>query len=447
MKKVLVANRGEIAIRVIRAARELGLKTVAVYSEGDKDSMHVRLADESVCIGPPEPADSYLNIYNIMSAAEITGADAIHPGYGFLAENPRFRKICEEHNVLFIGPSAESIKLMGDKSTARRLMKEAGVPILPGTDVIKDLKEALKAASEIGYPVMIKASAGGGGRGMRIANSPEELEKLIPVAQSEAKAAFGDPSVYIEKYIPAPKHVEIQILADAYGNAVYLGERECSVQRRHQKLLEEAPSPIVDNELRAKMGEAAIKAVKAVKYYGAGTVEFLVDPDKNFYFMEMNTRIQVEHPITEMVTRIDIVKEMFKIAMGEKLSFTQEDIKLKGHAIEARINAEDPENNFSPNPAKIDFLYIPGGPGIRVDTHVYQGYTIPPFYDSLIAKLIAYGHNREEAITRLKRALKEFIIEGPKTTIPFHLEVLEHEKFVNGTYTTKLLTEMGYEHT
>lgn len=440
MQKVLIANRGEIALRIIRACMELGLTTIAVHSEADEDSLHVWLADQSVRIGGPKSSESYLDPRRIISAAVITGADAIHPGYGFLAENADFAEICEAHNIIFVGPTPEQIRAMGDKAEAKRLMREAGVPVIPGSDgVVEDLDEAIKIAKDIGYPVMIKATAGGGGKGMRTANNEAELIKNFEMARSEAQAAFGNPGVYIEKLIVNPRHIEVQLLGDGKGNVIHLGERDCSIQRRHQKLIEESPSPFVDEELREKLGTAAVAGAKKINYRGAGTIEFLVDKDKNFYFMEMNTRIQVEHPVTEMVTRVDIVKEQLRIASGEGLRFKQEDIKFEGHAIEVRINAEDPDNNFAPCPGKIESFHVPGGPGIRVDTHVYAGYMIPPYYDSMIAKLIVWGENRDEALSRMRRALKEFIIDGVKTTIPFHQKVMEDSRFTSGDFDTSFL--------
>lgn len=440
IRKVLIANRGEIALRVIRACMELGIKTVAVYSEADRDSLHAWLADEDVCIGGPRPAESYLDPRRIISAAVITNADAIHPGYGFLAENADFADICEEHGITFIGPTPEQIRAMGDKAEAKRLMQEAGVPTVPGSDgVVDDLDEARKIAKDIGYPVMIKATAGGGGKGMRIAYDEADLVKKFEMARAEAKAAFGDPGVYIEKFIQNPRHIEVQLLGDGRGNVVHLGERDCTIQRRHQKLVEESPSPVVDEELRRRLGEAAVKGAKKINYRGAGTIEFLVDRDKNFYFMEMNTRIQVEHPVTEMVTHIDLIKEQIRIAMGEPLRFRQEDIRFLGHAIEARINAEDPYNDFAPSPGKITSFHPPGGLGVRVDTHVYAGYVVPPYYDSMLAKLIVWGETRDEAIARMRRALREFIIEGVKTTIPFHQKVMEDARFISGEFDTSFL--------
>ncbi len=444
-KKILIANRGEIAVRIIRACKEIGIKTVAIYSEADKDSLHAKLADESYCIGPALPAKSYLNIPAIISTAEVSNAQAIHPGYGFLAENAKFAEICSAHNITFIGPSPEAIEQMGDKATAIQCAMRAGVPTPPGSGgIVQSEEEGLKIAKKIGFPVLIKATAGGGGKGMRIAQNEEEFPSLMKMARSEAESAFGNPDVYIEKFILKPKHVEIQILADNYGNTIYLGERDCSIQRRNQKLIEEAPCSVLDERTRRKMGEAAVRLAKAVKYRGAGTIEFLLDINGKFYFMEMNTRVQVEHPITEMVTGIDIVKNQILIASGEKLSIKQNDIKLSGHAIEFRINAEDPDRNFMPSPGKIHQYLPPGGFGVRVDSFVYSNYKVLPNYDSLIAKLIVHGKNRDEAIQKGKRALSEFIIEGIKTTIPFHLKVLEIEAFKNGqVYTDFIPTFMS----
>ena len=442
LKKVLIANRGEIAVRIIRACRELGILTVAVYSEADRDAIHTQLADEAVCIGPAKSSDSYLNIKNILSACVLTGADAIHPGFGFLSENAKFAKMCKECNIEFIGPDYKSIDLMGNKAMARKLMKEAGVPVVPGyEDIIENSDKALDIAESIGYPVMIKAAAGGGGKGIRIAYSRDEFKKLYEVAKSEAKACFADDRLYIEKFVEKPRHIEFQILADEYGNVIHLCERECSMQRKNQKVLEEAPSTFLTPDLREKMGNVAIKAAKAAKYKSAGTIEFLVDKNENFYFCEMNTRIQVEHPITEMVTGVDIVKEQIKIASHEKLSLKQEDIVLKGHAIECRINAEDPSKNFMPCPGTIKELFIPGGFGIRVESAVYSGYTIPPFYDSMIAKLISFGKDRDEAIIRMKRALGEFGIGGVKSNIDFQYSILQNEDFIKGNYDTSFLKE------
>ncbi len=441
--KILIANRGEIALRIIRACKELGIRTVAIYSEADKDSLHVRLADEAVCIGPPQPSASYLNIPAIISAAEITDVDAIHPGYGFLAENAHFAEICESCQITFIGPSPQNIRLMGDKMAARETMQKAGLPITPGsTSVVKTKEEALKVARRIKYPVIIKATAGGGGRGMRICHNDVRLISALMTAQAEAEIAFGVPDVYIEKYIEEPRHIEFQVLADHYSNAVHLGERDCSIQRRHQKLLEESPSPALDSKLRKKIGELVIKGVKTANYRSVGTMEFLLDKNNNFYFMEMNTRIQVEHPVTEMITGIDLIKEQIRIATGEKLKLHQDDIKMEGAAIECRINAEDPQNNFMPCPGKIETLNLPGGPHVRVDTHVYQGYEISPFYDSLIAKLIVHRENRQEAIKTMSRALDEFIISPIKTTVPFHKSLMENALFKRGEVSTHFVEDM-----
>ncbi|ABS42423.1 acetyl-CoA carboxylase biotin carboxylase subunit [Clostridium botulinum] len=442
-KKILVANRGEIAVRIIRACREMGIETIAIYSEADKDALHVQLADEAVCIGPPSSKDSYLNMYNIISATVLTGSQAIHPGFGFLSENSKFANMCKDCNIVFIGPDSETIDKVGNKSNARDIMIRAGVPVIPGSNgVIHNEEEALNIAEEIGYPVVVKASAGGGGRGIRIVHSKENMIKAFNTAKSEAKGAFGDDSMYVEKFIKNPRHIEFQILGDNYGNIIHLGERDCSLQRRNQKVLEEAPSPRMNEELRKRMGDVAIKAAKAVEYKNAGTIEFLLDEDGNFYFMEMNTRIQVEHPITEMVTGVDILKEQIKIAYGEKLNIKQKDIKIQGHAIECRINAEDYKNGFRPCPGKIENLYIPGGLGVRLDSSVYSGYTIPPYYDSMIGKLIAYGRNREETIQIMKRALGELIIEGVNTNIDFQFIILEDENFIRGEYTTKYIEKM-----
>lgn len=438
--KILIANRGEIAVRIIRACREMGIATVAVYSEADRESLHVKLADEAYCIGPTPSKESYLNMTNIMSVATKVGADAIHPGYGFLAENTDFAEICTACGITFIGPDPEAITKMGDKSTAKETMKLAGVPTVPGTEgLVEDIAEAIQTANEIGYPVMVKATAGGGGRGMRVANSDEELEKAIRQAQSEAKTAFGNPGVYLEKFVEGPRHVEIQVMGDKFGNVVYLGERDCSIQRRHQKLIEEAPSPALSEELRQAMGNAAVAAAKAVNYHGAGTVEFLLDKHGKFYFMEMNTRIQVEHPVTELITGFDLIKEQIRVAAGLPLSFSQEDVKLNGWAIECRINAENPVKNFMPSPGKITNYLAPGGYGVRIESAAYPGYTISPFYDSMIAKVIVWGKDREEAIERMKRALGEFVVDGIHTTIPFHIKVLDHEVFVSGHFDTKFL--------
>ncbi|XOK63775.1 acetyl-CoA carboxylase biotin carboxylase subunit [Paenibacillus elgii] len=441
-QKILIANRGEIAVRIIRACRELGISTVAVYSEADRDALHVRLADEAYCIGPTASKDSYLNYTNLMSVATLTETDAIHPGYGFLAENADFAEICESCNITFIGPSPEAISKMGDKSVAKQTMKEAGVPVIPGSDgLVEDMDEAIRLGREIGYPIIIKATAGGGGKGIRLAENEEMLIQQITTAQQEAQKAFGNAGVYLEKYLTGMKHVEIQVLADKHGNVVHLGERDCSVQRRRQKLVEEAPCPILTEEIRERMGEAAVRAAKAVNYSGAGTLEFLLGPDGQFYFMEMNTRIQVEHPVTELITGIDIIKEMIRVAEGEPLSFTQDEVRINGWAIECRINAEDPERNFMPSAGQIKFYLPPGGFGVRVDSAAYPGYTIPPHYDSMIAKLIVWGEDREEAIQRMKRALAEFTIEGIHSTIPFHLKLLEHKKFLAGDFDIKFLEE------
>ena len=442
VEKVLIANRGEIALRIIRTCRELGIATVAVYSTVDKNALHVQLADEAVCVGDSLSNKSYLNIPNILAAATSRGVDAIHPGYGFLAENDKFAEMCNDHGIIFIGPSPHSIRQMGDKSTAKETMERVGVPTVPGSKgLLTSVDEAFKLADLIGYPVIIKATAGGGGRGMRLVEKPESLEKMFKAAQGEAEAAFGNDGLYMEKFIKKPRHVEIQILADRSGNVIHLGERDCSVQRRHQKLLEESPSPAINPELRDKMGKAAIAAAKSIKYEGAGTVEFLVDEDEKFYFMEMNTRIQVEHPVTEMVTGVDLIAEQIKIASGNNLEFNQEQIKLNGHAIECRINAEDPSHNFRPSPGRITGWLPPGGPGVRVDSHVYTGYEIPPFYDSLIGKLIVWGKDRNTAIKRMNRALNECAITGIPTTINFHLNLLNKRKFKEGKIHTKYVEE------
>jgi len=440
IKRILVANRGEIAVRAIRSIRELEGESVAIYSTADKNSIHKDIADISICIGEAPVNKSYINIPAILSAIEISGSDAVYPGYGFLAENPNFAEICEKSNIKFIGPSSDTLRLVGDKAKARQAAQRANVPVIPGSPPVDTIEDALTYAKKIGYPVLIKAASGGGGRGMRIAHNEQELTRLLPVAQREAQANFGDSTVYIEKLILSPKHIEIQILADEYGNVVYLGERECSIQRRHQKLLEESPSVFINDEVRKEMGEAAVRFAKEVNFVGAGTVEFIVDKNMNFYFIEMNGRIQVEHPVTEVSTGIDIVAWQLRIADGQKLDIKQEDIKQLYHAIEFRINAEDPED-FTPNVGEIEKLYFPGGYGVRVDTHIYSGYKIPPYYDSLIGKIIVYGKTREEAITRGKRALQEFIIEGVKTTKDFHLKILEDESFLDGSYTTTLVDE------
>lgn len=434
-RKILIANRGEIAVRIIRACRELGVRSVAVYSTADKNSLHAQIADEAVCIGPPATKDSYLNMNAIIQAAVNTGAQAIHPGFGFLSENAEFARLCEKNNIVFIGPSYKSIEMLGDKAAAKETMAAAGVPVIPGSKgAVSSLDDAKAVAEKAGYPVLVKASAGGGGRGIRRVDEPQELENQIIAAQQEAKNFFGDASVYIEKFLINPHHVEIQIIADTHGNYIYLGERDCSMQRRNQKVLEECPSPIVNEELRRRMGEAAVTAARQCGYYNAGTIEFLVDEEKNFYFMEMNTRIQVEHPITEEVTGFDLVKAQIRVAAGEELGVAQEDIHLNGHAIECRINAENPELDFRPSPGTIKSLYVPGGPGIRIDSAVYQGYTITPYYDSMISKLIAHGANRDEAIMKMKWALSEFIVEGVETNIDFQLELIKRPEFKNGCY-------------
>ncbi|MBU7593458.1 acetyl-CoA carboxylase biotin carboxylase subunit [Metabacillus halosaccharovorans] len=441
IKKLLIANRGEIAVRIIRACKELDIETVAVFSEADREALHVQLADEAYCIGPTASKDSYLNFTNIISVAKLTESDAIHPGYGFLAENADFAELCKECNIIFVGPSADAISKMGTKDVARETMRQAGVPIVPGSKgIIENIDEAKKLANDMGYPVIIKATAGGGGKGIRVAQDEQALIKGIEITQQEAATAFGNPGVYIEKYIEDFRHVEIQVLADTHGNTIHLGERDCSIQRRLQKLIEETPSPALDEDIRSQMGEAAVKAAEAVQYTGAGTVEFIFDHvNKKYYFMEMNTRIQVEHPVTEMVTGIDLIKEQIKVASGEKLSVSQDEVTFNGWSIECRINAENPEKNFMPSPGRIEMYLPPGGLGVRVDSAAYPGYSIPPYYDSMIAKLITYGATREEAISRMKRALSEFVIEGVSTTIPFHLRLLDHEKFVSGEFNTKFL--------
>ncbi|MDR6224653.1 acetyl-CoA carboxylase biotin carboxylase subunit [Desmospora profundinema] len=438
--KVLIANRGEIAVRVIRACRELGIASVAVYSEADRDALHVKLADEAYCIGPAPGRESYLNMTNLMSVATLVEADAIHPGYGFLAENADFAELCAACNITFIGPDPQAILRMGDKTTARDTMKAAGVPVVPGTEgVIEDVEEAVETARKIGYPVIVKATAGGGGKGMRVVHGEDELKRAVNTAQQEAEANFGNPGVYLEKYLVEPRHIEIQVLADGYGNTIHLGERDCSIQRRYQKLVEEAPSPALDPELRERMGQAAVAAAEAVEYTGAGTVEFLLDKDGRFYFMEMNTRIQVEHPVTELVTGVDLVKEQILVAAGHALSLSQEEMVIEGHAIECRINAEDPDRKFMPTPGEIRFYLPPGGVGVRVDSAAYPGYHIPPYYDSMIAKLIVWGKDRPEAIRRMKRSLAEFAIEGISTTIPFHMKLLNNRKFNEGDFHIQFL--------
>jgi len=442
-KKVLIANRGEIALRIIRTCREMGIKTVAVYSTADKESLHVRFADEAVCIGPPLSKSSYLSIPNLIAAAEITNADAIHPGYGFLSENAEFSRICQEYGIKFIGASPEMINAMGDKATAKATMKKAGVPTIPGSEGLLDsIKDGLKIANKIKYPVILKATAGGGGRGMRIVNNDDEFEKAWKDAKMEAGAAFGNDGLYLEKFVEEPRHIEIQVVGDQYGKVCHLSERDCSIQRRHQKLVEETPSPIISQKLRDKMGEAAIKGAKAIRYEGAGTIEFLVDKNGDFYFMEMNTRIQVEHPITEEVTNFDLIKEQIKVAVGVPIS--GKNYYPEFHAMECRINAEDPANGFRPSPGKITNLNIPGGHGVRVDTHIYAGYTIPPNYDSMVAKLIVTARTREEVIVRMKRALQEFVIEGVKTTIPFHIKLMDNPQFKEGKFTTKFLESFDF---
>jgi acetyl-CoA carboxylase biotin carboxylase subunit len=438
-KKVLIANRGEIALRVIRACRELGIQTVAVHSEADRESLHVRFADDEVCIGPPPSRESYLKISRLIAAAEITGADAIHPGYGFLAENAEFAETCVASNIAFIGPTADQIRQMGDKAAARRTMSEVGVPVVPGTPgPVEDAEQALDFAKGIGFPVIIKAAAGGGGKGMRVARDADDFARSFQLARSEALSAFGNGDVYVEKYLERPRHIEFQILGDRHGTILHLGERDCSVQRRHQKLIEEAPSPAMTPKLREEMGQAAVAGSKAINYVGAGTIEMLLDADGKYYFMEMNTRIQVEHPVTEMLTGIDIVKEQIRVAAGEKLSFTSLP-PLRGHVIECRVNAEDPARNFQPSPGKITAFHPPGGPGVRLDSHVYAGYTVPPYYDSLLAKLIVQGRDRPEALSRMRVALESFVVEGVTTTIPFLARVMQNNRFVRGDVDTKFL--------
>lgn len=441
IKKVLIANRGEIGVRVIRACKELGIKTVAIYSQADEDSLHVSLADEAYCVGPAPSAKSYLNIPNIISTALMAGVDAIHPGYGFLAENADFTEICIDHQIKFIGPSPKSIRSMGDKASAKKTMIENNVPTVPGTGLVTDFSEIKPWIDKVGYPVIVKATAGGGGRGMRIVRKGSEIQEMIALAQAEAGTCFGNNAVYIEKYLENPRHIEIQIIADKYGNVVHLGERDCSIQRRHQKLIEEAPSPAISPELREKMGKAAVNAAKGINYEGAGTVEFLLDSNNNFYFMEMNTRIQVEHTVTEMIFNIDLVKEQIKIASGLELSFNQNDVNINGHSIECRINAEDPEKDFMPSPGTVEGCIHPGGPGVRVDSHIYSNYKIPPYYDSMIAKLISWGKDREEARIRMLRALDEYAITGIKTTIPFHQKILRNKSFIKGEFNTSFIAE------
>lgn len=443
-KRVLIANRGEIALRIIRACQELGVETVSVYSEADVDSLHVRFSDQSVCIGPPESQNSYLSTKEIISACLVTNCEAIHPGYGFLAENPQFAEMCESNGIKFIGPPFEIIRKMGDKIYAKREMEEAGIPVVPGSnDPVFQVSQGLEIAKSIGFPVIIKAAFGGGGKGMRVVTNEGDFRNAFKIARKESEMAFGKGTLYIEKFVKNPRHIEFQILADDYGNTVHLGERECSIQRRHQKLVEESPSTVVDKRTREKMGKLSVKGMKKVGYRSAGTVEFIMDQNGSFYFMEMNTRIQVEHPVTEFVTGKDLVKEQIRIASGERLSFSQKDISIRGCAIEVRINSEDPEKNFMPSIGRIEGFHIPGGPGIRVDTHIYSGYSIPRYYDSLIAKLIAYGNSREEAISRLQRSLREFVIEGIKTTIPFHLKLLENQDFIDGNIHTGFIDEIS----
>ncbi|MBK6761513.1 MAG: acetyl-CoA carboxylase biotin carboxylase subunit [Ignavibacteria bacterium] len=438
IKKLLIANRGEIALRIIRAAKELGIKTVAVYSEADRASLHVRFADEAVCVGPAQGKLSYLNIPSLIAAADVTNADAIHPGYGFLAENATFAEICHDCNLTFVGPTPDAITRMGNKSIAKDTMRAAGVPVVPGSDgIVPTVEDARRVAQEVGYPVMIKAVAGGGGKGMRYVEDPAELDRAYANARGEAEASFGNGDIYIEKFIEEPRHIEIQVFADTHGNVIHLNERECSIQRRHQKLIEEAPSPIMTPELRKAMGDASVKGAASVDYVGAGTIEFLVDKHRNFYFMEMNTRIQVEHPVTEQSSMVDLIKEQLLVASGEKLTLKQRDPLM--HSIECRINAEDPYHDFRPSPGKIESLNFPGGPGIRVDSHIYQGYTIPPYYDSMVAKLIAFAPTRMETITKMRRALDEFVIEGIHTTIPFHRKMMENPDFISGNFDTKYL--------
>ena len=440
LKKVLIANRGEIAVRIIRACREMGIRTVAIYSEADKNALHKTLADEAVCIGPAPSNKSYLNIKAILETACLTGADSIHPGFGFLSENPNFAKLCEEIGIKFIGPKHELIELLGNKSKAKETMKKAGVPVVPGSDgLVQSKKQAIEIANQIKYPVILKASAGGGGRGIRIAYTEEELKKEYDIVKQEAKVAFNDDSIYIEKFIENPRHIEIQILADEHGNCIHLGERDCSVQRRNQKVLEETPSSVISEETRTKMGEVAVKAVKEIGYSNAGTIEFLVDKNQDFYFMEMNTRVQVEHPVTEMVTGVDIIKEQIKIASGEKLSYSQKDIKVDGHSLEVRINAENPDKNFMPCPGKITGLHLPGGNGIRIDTAIYQGYTVPQNYDSMLAKIIVHGKTREESIAKMKSAIAELVIDGIDTNRDFLYKILENKNFITNQYDTSFI--------
>ena len=447
-KKILVANRGEIALRILRAARELGIETVAVYSEADRDSLHVRFADEAVCVGPPPSSASYLHIPRIISAAEITAADAIHPGYGFLSENAHFAEVVESCHIKFIGPSAEQIRRMGDKAAARKAMVAAGVPVTPGSEgTLQSPDEAASVAAELGYPVIIKAAAGGGGKGMRIATDETSLRNGIRMAQAEAEANFGRGEVYLERYVQNPRHIEFQVIGDRHGNLIHLGERECSIQRRHQKLIEESPSVAIDDELRTKMGSAAVTGAKSIGYESCGTIEFLLAPDRSFYFMEMNTRIQVEHPVTEEVTGYDLIKAQIAVAAGVELPWKQEDVRLRGHALECRVNAEKPDHNFQPSPGKVSYVHAPGGPGVRVDSHLFSGYTVPTHYDSMVAKIITWGRDRMESIVRMRRALEETVIEGIDTTIPLHLRILEDPAFLNGDIHTGYLDEfLSLEH-
>ena len=440
-RKVLIANRGEIAVRIIRACRELGIPTVAIYSQADANSLHVRLATEAYCIGPAKSADSYLSIPAIMSAAMVSGADAIHPGYGFMSERADFAEICEKQGIKFIGPTAEAMRKMGDKATARKTMIENNVPVTPGTGIVRTVEEVQEFGNKVGYPIILKATAGGGGKGMRVCNNDDEVQLNMELCQAEAKNFFGNPDVYAEKFLVNPRHIEVQIMGDSFGNVVHLGERDCSIQRRHQKLLEEAPSPAIDAETRKEMGAAAVRAAKAINYEGAGTCEFLLDHDGKWYFMEMNTRIQVEHCVTEMISQVDLVREQILVAAGEKLSYTQDDIHLIGHAIECRINAENPAKGFMPNPGTISGYLAPGGFGVRVDSHVYQDYTIPPYYDSMIGKLICWGRDRNEARRRMYRALKEYVVTGVETTIPFHQAIVEDEVFMSGNFNTGFIED------
>ena len=441
-KKILIANRGEIAVRIIRACREMGIQSVAVYSEADQDSLHVSIADEAVCIGPPPSLESYLNVPRIIAAAEVTGAEAIHPGYGFLSENPGFAEVCESCDIVFIGPTSDHIRSMGDKANARETMRAAGVPVVPGSaGIVPDIVTGREVAEEIGYPVIIKALAGGGGKGMRVAVDADEFARQYTAAQTEAQAAFGNGDVYVERYLARPRHIEVQLLGDTHGNYVHLGERDCSVQRRHQKLIEESPSPAISPEQREKIGRIAVEGARAIGYRGAGTIEFLYENDE-FFFMEMNTRLQVEHPVTEAVTGVDLVKEQFRVAAGERLSVTQEDIQIRGHSFECRINAEDPDHNFRPMPGRIEFLHFPGGLGVRVESHLYTGYNVPPNYDSMIAKIIVHGKDREHALARMRSALVELAVEGIPTTAPFHLRVLDNRAFRDGDFDTKFIERM-----